>query len=205
MVELIYTDNVRGRFVAHGAGTGAMVPMEVFVRRRPLIALRVAEEGTGADLTDSRVPFRVYRVTKRRLGRRFRHAVTEEHELLFSGVTGSGAGKGLRDDGSDLSSMFVEASFPHSSSSLSGDCGAKDLLAVSGPNLAVSCAYLVRRLGRRSSWRSSLCPAGSSPSTASGRCAAWGSRSPPSTSRSRRRREGVLFAVLFLSFSFVSN
>lgn len=108
MVELIYTDNIRGAFVAHGAGKGAMVPLEIYVRRRPLICIRLQEESTRDDITDLAVPFRVYRVIKRRLGKRFKYAMTEEHELLFSGVTGPGEGKGLRDDGSDLSSMFVE-------------------------------------------------------------------------------------------------
>jgi hypothetical protein len=47
MVELIYTDNTAGAFVAHGSGWGRAMPVDVFLCRRARVDIQVVDADTG--------------------------------------------------------------------------------------------------------------------------------------------------------------
>jgi hypothetical protein len=50
MVELIYTDNTAGAFVAHGSGWGQAVPVDVFLCRCARINIQVVDADTGEEV-----------------------------------------------------------------------------------------------------------------------------------------------------------
>ena len=83
MVELIYTDNTAGQFVAHGSGWGQAVPVNVYLCRRTRIDIQVVDGDTGEPVNALGFGYSVSEMQKKKI--RGRSKVVEVE--LYQGIT----------------------------------------------------------------------------------------------------------------------